>query len=268
MILEAIFLGVLQGATEFLPVSSSGHLVLAEYFLGLQQAGLAFDVALHLGTLLAVVAYFRADFLKMGRALLPQGKRQGEPGNYFSLFGFIVVATLPGVLSGLLLAKFAESYLRQPQTVAFSLALAGLLLLLADRRGKQQREFDGITLKDAILIGLSQAVAIVPGVSRSGITIAAALFLGLNRRAATRFSFLLSAPIILGAGVHELPEIFRQGALAAEAAFFLSGFVAAALSGYLFIALLMKYIRNHSFAAFAYYRFALAGVAMLALLGF
>lgn len=264
--LEAVLFGIIQGATEFLPISSSGHLALAHYFFGSEDVGLAFDVALHLGTLLAILAYFRADFLAMAQAVLGRLPDREEAARLRILVFTLAVATVPGVLAGLLLGDFAEISLRHPGSVAAALAGAGLLLLLADRLGTRSREFKKMTLKDALLIGLSQALAIVPGVSRSGITITSGLALGLTRQAAVRFSFLLSAPIIFGAGVYKIPEIIEKGLLSGQFDLFAAGFAASALSGYLFIAFLMQFIKARSFAIFAYYRFVVAGLVVAALL--
>jgi undecaprenyl-diphosphatase len=265
-ILHAVILGLIQGATEFLPISSSGHLALAHYFLGFTEAGLAFDVALHLGTLVAIVLYFRVDLFTMAMALLQPSRQDETSRERRRLSWFLVLATVPGVIAGLLFEEAAETSLRHPAMVAVTLSVAGLLLLLADRHDGRGRPFDTLRLKDALLIGLSQALAIVPGVSRSGITITAGLFRHLDRQAAVRFSFLLSAPIIFGAGVYKIPEIVNNGLLADNLAAYSAGFVAAALSGYLFIAFLMRFVKARSFAIFAYYRFALSAVVLLALL--
>jgi len=263
-LLYAILLGILQGATEFLPVSSSGHLILAEHFLGFSEGGLAFDVALHLGTLAAIVIYFRKDFLLMTLALLPGRGGDAEGALHRRLFFYLFLATVPGALFGLLLEKSAETLFRSPVLVASTMGAVGLLLLWAERSGRRNRDIRGLTLTDAILIGLSQALAVVPGVSRSGITMTTGLFRGLNRETAARFSFLLSAPIIFGAGVHSLPKIIKQGG-GGEGSLYLAGFLAAALSGYAVIAWLLKFIRTRSFAIFAYYRLALAGLVYLSL---
>lgn len=264
-LIEAAIFGIIQGATEFLPVSSSGHLALAHYFLGAQESDLAFDVALHLGTLLAILAYFRDDFWQMGKAVLGLHKEPAETQRLRKMALFIAIATVPGALAGLLLGKAAENYFRHPAMVATALAGAGLLLLLADRAGKRTRNFEKITLTNALLIGLSQACAIIPGVSRSGSTITCGLAMGLTRQAAIRFSFLLSAPIIFGAGVHEIPKIVKNGMLDGQTILYATGFLAAAISGYLFISFIMQYIRARSFAFFAYYRFLLAALVLIAL---
>ncbi|MEW6594424.1 MAG: undecaprenyl-diphosphatase UppP [Thermodesulfobacteriota bacterium] len=265
-LLHAILLGLIQGATEFLPISSSGHLALAHYFFGVTEAGLAFDVGLHLGTLVAIVVYFRDDLLTMAAALLPPNRQNGGHRHHRRLFWFLAAATIPGVIAGLLLEEAAETSLRHPAMVAATLSAAGLLLLIADRNGGRSRSFDTLTLKDALIIGCSQALAIVPGVSRSGITITAGLFRHLDRQAAVRFSFLLSAPIIFGAGIYKIPEIVTNGLLTDHLAAYVAGFAAAAFSGYLFIAFLMRFVRARSFAIFAYYRFGLSAVVLLALL--
>ncbi len=259
-ILDAIIMGILQGATEFLPVSSSAHLALAHAFFGAEEAELAFDVALHLGTLLAILVYFRQDFFLMARSLICFKDKTAEMGRMRSMVGYICLATIPGVLAGLFLGDVSEAHLRGPVTVATVLGLVGLLLLWAEKTGRHVRHFSSITMKDALLIGLSQAMAIVPGVSRSGITMTTGLFLGLNRQAVARFSFLLAAPIIFGAGVYKLPEIITQSSVGGQTIIYLTGFLSAALSGYLVIALLLRYIRTRSFEIFAYYRLVLAGV--------
>lgn len=262
----AILLGLLQGATEFLPISSSGHLVLAEYFLGLEEVGLSFDVALHLGTLLAILAYFRRDFLLMGRSLLFAKNLDEEGVFYRKLAVYIVLATIPGVMAGLFLNDLVETLFRQPVLVATTLGIVGLLLLWAEKAGKKQRDIKQLGLTDALIIGVAQALAVVPGVSRSGITMTAGLFAGFNRQAAARFSFMLSAPIIFGAGVYHVPEIIKQGGMPGQLGFYLAGFLAAALSGYAFIAWLLKFIRTRTFEVFAYYRMGLAFVVYLALI--
>ena len=259
----AIFLGLLQGATEFLPISSSGHLVLAESFLGIEEGGLAFDVALHLGTLLGVIIYFRRDFTMMFTAVVKPRILGEEARSQRLLALYICLGTIPAVVAGYLLKDAAETVFRTPVFIAGSLAGAGLLLLLADKLGKHQRSMKTLGLADAAVIGLAQALALMPGVSRSGITMTAGLMRGLNRMSAARFSFLLSAPIILGAGIYNLPAIIRQGSEPGQQSFYLAGFLAAALSGYLVIAFLLRFVQSHSFAVFAYYRFVLAGLVLL-----
>ncbi|HIJ78443.1 MAG: undecaprenyl-diphosphatase UppP [Desulfobulbaceae bacterium] len=263
---EAIIFGLIQGATEFLPISSSGHLVLAHALFGTDDVGLAYDVALHLGTLLAILIYFFTDFWQIAKALIGGHQDPAENTRLRLLAAAICVGTIPGVIAGLLLGDMAEEYFRNPLMVALSLTGFGLLLLVADKTGKRSRDLKELTMVDAIIIGLSQALAIIPGVSRSGITITSGLFANLNRQAAVRFSFLLSAPIIAGAGVYKIPEIISQGVLTDQAGYYLAGFLSSAVSGYLFIAFLMRFIKARSFAIFSYYRFGLAALVVTAYL--
>ena len=265
-ILYAIFLGLLQGATEFLPISSSAHLALAESYLNLEQAGLTFDVALHLGTLTGVLIYFRNDFMRMAWAFLAPDRLDGEAGHHRKLAYYIILGTVPAVIAGLLFEDAAESVFRSPAMIGVTLAGAGLLLWVADRIGKLNRKLDSLQLADALLIGILQAFAIMPGVSRSGITMTGGLFRGLNRMAAARFSFLLSVPVLMGAGVYKLPQIIQQGSAPGQFGFYLAGFVAAAVSGYLVIAFLLRFVQTHSFVIFVYYRFLLAALVLLGML--
>ena len=265
-ILYAIFLGLVQGATEFLPVSSSGHLVLAATLFGVKEASLAFDVVLHLGTLIAVLFYFRNDFWLMTKALLFWQDKSTETASLRSLALQLAVGTVPAVIAALLFGDYIETTLRNPMVVAITLAGVGLLLLIGERVGKHQRSFSSITWLDTLLIGCAQALAIIPGVSRSGITMTAGLFRDLNRQAVARFSFLLSAPIILGAGVYKIPDILQQGLAPGQGYFYLAGFLSSAISGYFVIAFLIQFVRTKTFEIFAYYRFALAALVAVSLL--
>ena len=188
----------------------------------------------------------------------------GEDAPYQRRLAFyICLGTLPAVAAGYFLKDAAETNFRSPFLIAATLAGAGLLLLLADKAGKHLRDMKSIGFVDVALIGLFQAFALMPGVSRSGITMTAGLMRGFNRMSAARFSFLLSVPVILGAGVYNLPDIIRQGSEPGQLGFYLAGFIAAAVSGYLVIAFLLRFIQSHSFAVFAYYRFLLAGAVLL-----
>lgn len=257
---DAVFLGVLQGVTEFLPVSSSGHLILAEHFMGLPDTPLAFDVTLHLGTLLAVLAYFQRDWFSMAASIFK--RNEGEKRR---LFAFLLLGTIPGGLGGLLLLHYAETVFRYPWLVVVTLSAVALLMALAERLSGRGRVFSNIRLKDALIIGFSQALAIVPGVSRSGITMSAAMFLGLEREAAARFSFLLSAPIIAGSGLYEGLKMLRHGGDAFNLDF-IWGFLAASISGYLAVSFLMRYLVRYTFYPFVYYRIALALLVAIILL--
>ena len=254
-IFQSIFLGIVQGASEFLPISSSAHLILIPKIFNWQDQGLAFDVALHLGTLFAVLTYFFNDWKRV-IASSPLFKINKEPKLFNSLrsdpFFIIIISTIPGVLSGILLEKNAESVFRNPILIAATLSLGGLILFYADRTGKKNSS--SITLKKGLLIGFAQAFAIIPGISRSGITIAAALILGFDRVSAAKFSFLLSTPIILGAGMKELPVLIERGIDTG----FISGIVFASLSGYLAIKYMIRYLATRNYDVFVAYRIILA----------
>lgn len=267
-ITQSIFLGLVQGAAEFLPISSSAHLILAPWLFGFSDPGLAFDVALHLGTLAAVVFYFWKDWIVIISNFFIKMKFVGKSNPNYKLqitnynqniLWFLVLATLPGVLAGYFLESYAETVFRSPLLVAFTLSAVGLILYLGDKYHQHRKNLLGMTWKDSLWIGLSQAVAIVPGVSRSGATITAGLFRGLGRQAAARFSFLLSAPIILGAAVFNFPQLARSG-------FDIRLIVAmasSALSGYLAIKYLLKFVERSSYAVFFWYRLGLAAVIWL-----
>jgi len=265
--LHAIILGIVQGLAEFLPISSSGHLVILEHYLGFQQAGLTFDILLHVGTLVALVAYFWRDWWDMLRALIHPGRH-----NRFErrLFWYLVAATIPGALAGALLEHQAETIFRAPARVALLMGGVGLLLFLADRLARHRRQLPGLTFSDGLLIGLSQALAIMPGVSRSGITMTTALFLGFTREAAARFSFLLSTPIIFGAGLYHTLKLFKNGAansLQGHLLPYTLGFLAAVVSSYLAIRFLLRFLQRHTFMIFVLYRW-LAAATVLTLVYF
>ena len=270
--LQAILLGVVQGLTEFLPVSSSGHLLLGQYFLGLDQDrfGLPFDVALHLGTLVAVVTYFWRDLLRMAgafvRSLSPGGRDLADPDQRLAYL--ILASTIPAALIGFFLEGFFEEAVRSPWVVVFNLVLVGILFIVAEAVGSKSRQADKLRFVEAVGIGLAQAAALVPGVSRSGATITLGLFLGLRREEAARFSFLMSVPIIAGAGSLQLAEVAAEGMDRSQVAMFVAGFVSSAVVGYLAIRFFLRFVVHHSLRAFAYYRFGLAAVvAVLLLLG-
>jgi undecaprenyl-diphosphatase len=268
--LEAVLLGVVQGLTEFLPVSSSGHLLLGQYFLGLDQDrfGLPFDVALHLGTLVAVVAFFWRDLLRMARAfarsLSPGERNLADPDQWLAYL--ILASTVPAGLIGFFLEGFFETAVRSPWVVVFNLVLIGVLFIVGEAVGAKTRRADKLRFVEAVGIGLAQAAALVPGVSRSGATITLGLFLGLRREEAARFSFLMSVPIIAAAGTLQLAEVAAQGMDRSQALMFAAGFVSSAVVGYLTIRFFLRFVVHHSLRAFAYYRFALAAVVATLLL--
>src|SRR5215218_1652158 len=213
-LIEAVILGVVQGLTEFLPVSSSGHLLLGQYFLGLDQDqfGLAFDVALHMGTLVAIVSYFWRDLIRMALAFLRSFGHRDLVNDPDQRLAYLVIAsTVPATLIGFLFEGFFESTVRSPWVVVFNFVLVGLLFLVAEAVGSHRRKASKLGFGEAFGIGLAQATALVPGVSRSGATITLGLFLGLRREEAAKFSFLMSVPIIAGAGGLQLGEVLAEG---------------------------------------------------------
>jgi undecaprenyl-diphosphatase len=280
--LQAALLGVVQGLTEFLPVSSSAHLILARAFFGFDadKFGLSFDVACHVGTLVAVLIYFREDLARM-IAAVPQalgvGQARGGPakaGHYLQpgtavavadreprLIWLLVVGTIPAVIVGLLFGKLIEERMRTPAVAALMLAAGAILMLVAERTGRKTRDEISLTMTEAFWIGCAQAAALIPGVSRSGITITIALFLGLRRAEAARFIFLLAIPAILGAAAHEAPKVLKAGFPGDTATLFAIGVITSAIVGYLAVKYFIRYLANHSLDVFAWYRIALAVAA-------
>ena len=261
--LQAIILGALQGLGEFLPISSSGHLIVVPWLLGWKEHSLAFDVALHLGTLVAVVYAFAGDWWRMGGAALrglKRGRPFAEPGG--RMLGLIALASVPGAVAGKLLDQWAETTLRSPALVATTMAVMGVLLMIADRRIGTRQAGD-ISLGVALLIGSAQALALLPGVSRSGITISAALLLGFRRDEAARFSFLLATPITFGAAMLKVPHLLRTGG---DAGLVVVGMAVAAIVGWLSIFFLLRYVRTRNYLPFVWYRFAFALIVLSALL--
>ena len=261
-ILEAIILGIIQGLTEFLPISSSGHLILAEWATGWQGElinSLTFDVALHFGTLTAVLWYFWRDWLKLGKATLRvvQGKAMEYEAK---LVWYIALGTIPAVIVGLTLEHAVETAFRDPLLVAGALVFGSLLMWLADRYSTRTRHLGDMTLGHALLVGFAQAVALIPGISRSGITISAGLAAGYRREDSARFSFLLSTPVIAGAALHKVHHITFQGHAAWGC---ILGTLSSAVVGYLAIRFLIRYLERHSLNIFVWYRLALAAVVVL-----
>jgi undecaprenyl-diphosphatase len=258
--LIAILLGAVQGITEFLPISSSGHLALLEHYLHVSGGGLGFDILLHVGSLAALVAYFYEDWLAMAHAFISPS-RYNRPER--KMLFFLIVATIPGALAGVLLEKKAETIFREPARIAVLLGAVGVLLILGEILARHVRRLDQISLKDAILIGLSQAFAIMPGVSRSGITMTTGLFLGFNRRSAAHFSFLMSTPIIAGAGLHHIPTWLHEPAGTLPLLPATLGLLSAVIFSYLTIKYLMRFLQRHTFYPFAVYRLLLAAVILI-----
>jgi undecaprenyl-diphosphatase len=260
---QAIIYGIVQGLAEFLPISSSAHLTLLPWALGWQDPGLAFDVALHWGTLVAVLAVFWRDWIRLIRAGL---LRQGEDKDV-RLFWALVVSAIPGAIIGKLLDHWAEENLRAPLLIAATLGLMGVILWIADRVGSKARALDQMTLGRALTIGFAQAAALIPGVSRSGSTISVGLLQGFNREAIARFSFLMSTPIIFGAGLLKLPKMLHEmhdGTSSVTWVGLGCGFIASAVVGIFVIRWMLAWLRTRSYAVFAWYRIAVA-LAVVAL---
>jgi undecaprenyl-diphosphatase len=267
-IFQAVLLGIVQGLTEFIPISSSAHLVILPWLLNWQDPGLAFDIALHLGTLVALLAFFARDWIRLIRAGIASIVER-EIGDDVDrrLAWLIVIASVPGALVGALAESKIEELFHAPNpqhnanamiAMGVIIALLGAALFAAERLARHLRNLDQISLKDAILIGCAQALAIFPGVSRSGATITAGLALGFERESAARFSFLLSAPLIAGAGAKSMFDLVRKGIAPDEMIFFGVGFLVAALSGYLCIKFLLRFLQNNTTNVFVFYRWGLA----------
>jgi len=283
LILQAIVLGLVQGLTEFIPVSSSAHLIIVPWLFGWNDpalTSLTFDVALHIGTLVAVLWFFAADWVRLIKAWfasIRDRKIGSDPDR--RLAWFVVVGTIPGAIAGVFFESKIEALFHQPgvpitQTamlvMALIIAVMGAILLVSDRIARHTVDLKGMTWAKTLIIGLCQALAIFPGVSRSGSTISAGLALGMKREDAAKFSFLLSAPIIAGAGIKSLTEIvsgLKSGAIQPqEFILFPVGLIVAAISGYFCIRFLLNYLRRHAVDIFVFYRWGLAVlVAVVAL---
>ena len=263
--IQAFILGLVQGLTEFLPVSSSGHLVLVPWWLGWDDPGLAFDALLHWGTLLAVVIYFWRDWWAMLLALWR--KVQGKPAEGRDhLLLAILVGTIPAAVLGFLLEDFFEGLFGQPALVSVFMIITGFLLVFAERwtrTHRQGRPMDKLGYADALFVGVGQALAIAPGISRSGSTIAAGLVRELDRATAARFSFLLGTPIIFGAGLLKLKDLMEIGAGATGYLPLAVGFLTAFVSGVFAIRYLLRYLQNHTLYVFSFYVWAVALVSLL-----
>jgi undecaprenyl-diphosphatase len=265
---QAIILGIVQGLTEFAPVSSSGHLILVPwlfhwtFFLNNPDLNKTFDVALHLGTFVGAVAYFWRDIAKYLAAWFRSIRARAIRTADERVAWFLVIGTIPGALAGAAFESVIEDKLGQPWLIAVMLAVFGVVLFVLDRRSRQTRSMDDLRLGDALYIGLAQAVALQPGVSRSGVTMSAARSVGLDRPSAARFSFLLSLPIIAGAGLFKGLKLAKDGLPPGTAGPFVWGMLASAVSGFLVIAFLLAYLRKRDFVPFVIYRLAAAGLVL------
>lgn len=257
---QAIILGLIQGITEFLPISSSAHLILLPFILGWEDHSLRFDVVTNAGTLLAAVIYFRRDLATAGRQMLAGRVAAGRPG----LATAVLLASLPILVVGLLFYDWFATAARQPVLIASSSIAFGLVLWWADRAAKHERGLGDLRWWDCLWIGAAQALALIPGTSRSGITITAGLFLGLGREAAARFSFLLAIPVGFLAEAKDVVELAREGLPAGELVPLAIGFVTAAVSAYLVIGWLLAWLRRQDMTLFVIYRVVL-GLVILGL---
>jgi undecaprenyl-diphosphatase len=276
-LLAAAVLGIVQGLTEFLPISSSAHLILVPWLFGWKSEGIVFDVYVHVGTAVAILAYFWREWWTLAMEMI-RGLMTGQPfGNPQRKLGwYLIVGTVPAAVIGILFEKQVEETLRSPLVTVFTLAALGLVLYVADRSSRQERTLNKFGLGDSILIGMSQAIALIPGVSRSGITMSTALFRDADRSSAARFSFLLATPIIVGAGLLKSwhlvkairhPELMGLADAANPAqiswSVLIVGIFFAALTGFLCIRYFLRYLQKGSFLPFVIYRFALALVVLL-----
>jgi undecaprenyl-diphosphatase len=260
-ILQAIVLGVLQGLAEFLPISSSAHLALTPWIFGWESPGLAFDVALHVGTLAAVLWFFRDQWVALARAAWRIVVTRRVETETERRVIFLIIATIPGGVGGLLLAKYAETIFRTPALIATTLIIMGVILWAVDRYARHAVSLAEMRWTHALLFGLAQVMALVPGVSRSGATMTAGRAMGFHRESAAVFAFLMSMPITAAAAAYEVPKALAEGGLGAP---ILAGVVASALSGWLAISVLLRYVARHGFGVFAVYRILL-GIGVLAL---
>jgi len=252
---QAILLGIVQGLTEFLPVSSTAHLAIIPRLLGWSDPGLGFDIALHVGTLAAIFIFFFRDWVQVianGFGFSYRGVQPDE--NSRSLLWFLIVATIPAALVGAKFNKYAEAQWRTFAVMGTAMVIIGIVMWLCDRAAERKQRLDDMTWTDALTVGISQALAIIPGVSRSGITISAGRIRYLNRESAARFSFLLSAPIIAGAALHDAWDLHKAGGLPATMRMpWAAGIVSSALVGIVVIGFFLQYLRRHSLSVFVWY---------------
>ncbi len=267
-ILQALVMGIVQGLTEFLPVSSSGHLVIVPFLFGWNDAfltSLAFSVMLHMGTLVALLVYFRDDWARLipaGLAALRDRSFRSDPDR--RLAGLLVASTIPAALAGVLFNDLIENQFRQVGLVALMLVVGGVILFVADRVGRRSRAIADITFPVAVGIGAAQALALIPGISRSGISISAGRLAGLDREAAARFAFLMATPITAGAGLFEVRKLLTgEVGVQVEVAPLVVGTVAALLSGLAAIHFMLQYLRTRSLDVFVLYRFVLAVIVLV-----
>jgi undecaprenyl-diphosphatase len=261
-VFQAILLGIVQGATEFVPVSSSGHLVIVPWLLRWPEPGVAFDTMLHLGTLLAVVLVFWKELWSLARAGVRSVIARRIETTEARLAWWVLLATIPAALMGIALEHQFEALFSTPPLVAAFLLVTGIWLVLAERLGRRERRAEDLNVWQSLLVGAAQGLAIAPGISRSGATMGTGMLLGLKRDDAARFSFMLSAPIILGAGLMQARKLLSLPDLAAQGLPILFGFLAAFVTGYACIRILLSYLRDHNLYIFAAYCWILGLVTL------
>ena len=268
--IQALVMGLVQGLTEFIPVSSSGHLVLVPWLFGWKDpfiSSVAFTVILHMGTLLALLAYFWRDWMTLipaGLAAVRDRSLNNDPNRKMALM--LVIATIPAVLVGPIFESKFEDLVREPARIALMLCVGAAILWLADRWGSKERDMESLTFRESLIIGVAQVVALVPGISRSGVSISAGLFLGLTRESAARFSFLMATPVIGGAGVWEARKFLtHEAGPSPEMNVIVIGFLAALVSGFLAIRFMLAFLRRQPVTAFVVYR-VIAAIAVLLIL--
>jgi len=263
---QAILLAVIQGFTEFLPISSSAHLALAPWLLGWKDQGLAFDIALHFGTLIAVLAYFFRDWLQiLGAAIGQEWGYDPDLRENPNMLWWLAAGSIPIGVIGWFAKDAVETTLRSPWVIGFMMISVGLLMGWADSRARRQKTISHVTLLDAVAIGIAQALAVIPGTSRSGITITAGLLRGFDRAPAARFSFLLSTPAIAAAAADAFHDLYKAGGIqAGERGVFVAGVAASAITGCFVISLFLRYLRRASLRFFVAYRIVF-GILILAL---
>jgi len=255
---HAVLLGAVQGFSEFLPISSSAHLIIVPWLFRFPDPGLTFDVALHFGTLIALLSYFYRDWLSLIRAGFRSLTAKRESSVEERLFWYLALASVPGAVIGYLLEKQAETVLRSPLLIALTMSGMGVLLWVADLLFKKYKDLSQVSLKDSLLIGFAQALALIPGVSRSGVTITAGLALGLNRTTAARFSFLLAMPITAGAALFKAKGFFQTGVTTES----LIGIGVSTLFGFLSIKYMLAYLQKYTYRVFVIYRFLFSLVVL------
>lgn len=272
--LQSIILGIVQGLTEFLPVSSSGHLILAEKLLGLNDAAAlkGFDIALHIGTLLALLVYFRKDLMELilaGFRWLGAGfktnKLTEEDGKQVLMIKILVVGTIPAIIAGLLFNDLIDEYLVNPLTVTIMLVLVSGIFFLAESFHRKMKPHNEVSWKEGMLIGISQCLALIPGVSRSGSTISSGIFLGIERSKAARFSFLLGSVATFAAVVYAAFEVYKGKYVLPPLDVLLAGIGTSFVTGWMAISFLLNYLKKHSLAVFAWYRLVVVVVFWIAI---